>query len=76
VILDDNPKLLDQSLFMLNKFTECPGVNIVPWLAWLKADLPWTICFHGTFTGKFKLLGITFNLSEYDKTPGNFTEKV
>ena len=30
VILDDNPKLLDQSLFMLNKFTECPGVNIVP----------------------------------------------
>jgi hypothetical protein len=27
--------LLDQSLFMLNKFTECPGVNIVPWLHWL-----------------------------------------
>ena len=28
------------------------------------------------FSGKFKLLGITFNLSESDKTLGNFTEKV
>ena len=27
-------------------------------------------------SGKFKLLGVTFNLSESDKTLGNFTEKV
>jgi hypothetical protein len=28
------------------------------------------------FSGKFKLLGISFNLSESDKTLENFTEKV
>jgi hypothetical protein len=28
------------------------------------------------FSGKFKLLGITFNLSESDKTLENFTDKV
>ena len=33
-------------------------------------DLSWN------FSGKFKLLGITFNMSESDKTLGNFTEKV
>ena len=29
-----------------------------------------------SFSGKFKLLGISFNLSESDKTLENFTEKV
>ena len=33
-------------------------------------DLSWN------FSGKFKLLGITFNMSESDKALGNFTEKV
>ena len=32
--------------------------------------------YHGTFLEKIKVLGITFNFSESDKTLGNFTEKV
>ena len=28
LILDDNPKSLDQSLFMFNKFSECPGLRV------------------------------------------------
>jgi hypothetical protein len=28
LILDDNPKSLEQSLFMLNKFSECAGLRV------------------------------------------------
>jgi hypothetical protein len=28
LILDDNPKSLDQSLFMFNKFSECAGLRV------------------------------------------------
>ena len=28
LILDDKPKSLDQSLFMYNKFSECPGLRV------------------------------------------------
>ena len=85
MILDDNPKSLDQSLFVSNKFSECAGLRVnfdKPEAIWLGSrrscheqllpdkHLSWN------FSGKFKLLGITFNLSESDKTLGNFTEKV
>jgi hypothetical protein len=29
LILDDNPKSLDQSLFMFNKFSECAGLRVI-----------------------------------------------
>ena len=85
LILDNNPKSLDQSLFMLNTFSECTGLRVnldkteAIWLGsrrnchdQLRPDkhLSWN------FSGKFKLLGISFNLSESDKTLENFTEKV
>jgi hypothetical protein len=85
LILDDNPKSLDQSLFMLNKFSECAGLRVnfdkteAIWLGLRRScheqllpdkHLSWN------FSGKFKLLGISFNLSESDKTMENFTEKV
>jgi hypothetical protein len=85
LILDDNPKSLDQSLFMFNKFSECARLRI-------NLDKTEAICLGSrricheqllpdkhlswNFSAKFKLLGITFNLSESDKTLGNFTEKV
>jgi hypothetical protein len=77
------PQSLDQSLYMLNTFPECAGlrVNLVKteaiWLGsrrschghlLLDKQLLWN------FSGKFKLLGITFNLSESEKK--KFTEKV
>ena len=45
LILDDNPKSLDQSLFMFNTFSECAGLRVnfdkteAIWLG-LKAELP------------------------------------
>ena len=77
LILDDNPKSLDQWLFMLNKFPECAGLRVnldkteSIWLDSRRScheqllpekHLSWN------FFGKFNLLGITFNLSESDKT--------
>ena len=73
------PQSLDQSLYMLNTFPECAGlrVNLVKTEAiWLGSR--WSCHEHKhlswNFSGKFKLLGITFNLSESEKK--NFTEKV
>ena len=85
LILDDIPKLLDQSLFVFNNFSECAGLRVnfdkteAIWLGSRRScheqllpdkHLSWN------FSGKFKLLGISFNLSESDKTLENFTEKV
>ena len=70
---------------MFNKFTECAGLRVnldkieAIWLGSRRSCheqllpdklLSWNV------SGKFKLLGVTFNLSESDKTLGNFTEKV
>jgi hypothetical protein len=70
---------------MFNTFSECAGlrVNLVKteaiWLGSRRSlheqllsdkQLSWN------FSGKLKLLGITFNLSESDKTLRNITEKV
>jgi hypothetical protein len=69
---------------MFNKFTECAGLRVnldkieAIWLGSRRSCheqllpdklLSWNL------SGKFKLLSITFNLSESDKTLGNFTEK-
>ena len=71
--------------FMFNKFLECAGLRVnldkteAIWLGSRQScheqllpdkHLLWN------FSGKFKLLGISFNLSESDKTLKNFTEKV
>ena len=68
LILDDNPKSLDQSLFMLNKFSECAGLRVnldkteAIWLGSRRncheqllpgKHLSWK------FSEKFKLLGIS-----------------
>ena len=70
---------------MLNKFSECAGLSVnldkteAIWLGSRRScheqllpdkHLSWN------FSGKFKLLDITFNLSESDKTLRNFAEKV
>jgi hypothetical protein len=85
LILDDNPKSLDQSLFMFNTFSECAGLRVnfdkteATWLGSRRncheqllpdKHLSWDL------SGKFKQLDISFNLSESDKTLENFTEKV
>ena len=66
---------------MLNTFSECAGLRV----NLDKTEAIWRSChkqllpdkhLSWNFSGKFKLLGITFNLSESDKTLGNFTEKV
>jgi hypothetical protein len=85
LILDDNPKSLDQSLFMFNTFSECAGLRVnfdkteATWLGSRRnchelllpdKHLSWNL------SRKLKLLDISFNLSESDKTLENFTEKV
>jgi hypothetical protein len=70
---------------MFNKFSECTGLRVnfdkteAIWLGSRRScheqllpdkHLSWN------FSGKIKLLGISFNLSESDKTLENFTEKV
>ena len=85
LILDDNRKSLDQSLFMFKKISECAGLRVnfdkteAIWLGSRRSCheqlLPDT---HSSwhFSGKCKLLGISFNLSESVKTLENFTETV
>jgi hypothetical protein len=73
LILDDNPKSLDQSLFMFNTFSECAGLRVnfdkteATWLGSRRnchelllpdKHLSWNL------SRKLKLLDISFNLSE------------
>jgi hypothetical protein len=73
LILNDNPKSLDQSLLMFKKNSECAGLRV----DFDKTEAIWPgsrrSCHeqllpdkHSSwnFSGKFKLLGISFNLSE------------
>ena len=56
LILDDNPKSLDQSLFIFNKFSECAGLRVnfdkteAIWLGGvaMNSSFQINIC-HGTF---------------------------
>ena len=83
--LDGNEKSLEKSLYILEKFKECAGLraNIDKTEAiWFGSKLgsEENLLPHRNLnwnsTGKFKLLGIKFDLFSPDKTALNFEEKV
>lgn len=83
--LDDNPESLEQTLYILHKFSQCAGLraNLDKTQAvWIgskvgsrdillpEKNLLWN------HSGKFKLLGIYYDLTKPDKTLGNFIDKI
>ena len=77
LLLDDDEKSLKQSLFIIEKFSECAGLREkmdkteAIWIGskvnsketyWHDHNLNWNQ------SGKFKLLGIKFDLVQDDKT--------
>ena len=85
LLLDGNEESLDRSLFVLQKFSECAGLraNIdkteAIWIGSKKGSkekiLPHRNLNWNT-SGKFKLLGIKFDLNSDNKTLSNFEEKI
>ena len=85
LLLDGNEETLDRSLFILEKFSECAGLraNIdkteAIWIGSKKGSnekiLPLKNLNWNT-SGKFKLLGIKFDLNNDNKTLINFEEKI
>ena len=85
LLLDGNEKSLQKSLFILDKFSECAGLraNIdkteAIWVGSKRSSkekiLP-NKNLNWNTTGKFKVLGIKFDLNSEDKTLINFEEKV
>ena len=85
VILDDDKESLERLLYILERFSECAGLraNLDKTEAiWLgskvnsKEILLPEKKLNWNQTGKFKLLGIKFDLFNEDKTIANFEEKV
>ena len=85
LLLDGNEKSLSQSLSIFDKFSQCAGLKV----NLDKTEAIWIGSKTGSqekllpekklswnYTGKFKLLGICFDLFQEDKTLINFTEKV
>ena len=85
LILDDNPQSLEKSLLVLSLFSECSGLKV--YLD--KTEAIWIGSKHGSgdeyflqnniqwnHTGRFKLLGIKFDLNSPDKTLLNFSDKL
>ena len=85
LLLDDDETSLVNSLNILEKFSECAGLRAnldkteAIWIGSkvhsndklaLQRNLNWN------YTGKFKLLGIKFDLFNEDKTITNFEEKI
>ena len=84
-ILDDNPQSLEKSLLVLSLFSECSGLKV----NLDKTEAIWIGSKHGSgeeyflqnnitwnHTGRFKLLGIKFDLNSPDKTLLNFSDKL
>jgi hypothetical protein len=77
LVLEDDPKSLDNSIKLFHKFTECAGwrINIdkteTIWIGsrkgYLGKLLP-ELNLSWNFSGKFKLLDIHFDLLQKDKT--------
>ena len=85
LILDDDEKSLQKSLYILDQFSECAGLraNLDKTEAiWIgskihsKDKLVPERNLNWNQTGKFKLLGIKFDLFNQDKTFLNFEEKI
>ena len=85
LLLDDNSESLKRSLYILEKFEECAGlkVNIDKTEAiWIGSKTHCTdkllpeLNLNWNQSGKFKLLGISFNLFAEDKTLFNYEEKI
>jgi hypothetical protein len=85
LVLEDDPQSLDNSIKLFHKFMECAGLRInidkteAIWIGSRKGCsdklLP-ELNLSSNFSGKFKLLGIHFDLLQKDKTLINFTEKI
>jgi hypothetical protein len=85
LVLEDDPQSLDNSIKLFHKFTECAGLRInidktqAIWIGSRKGCLDKLLPelnLSWNFSGKFKLLGIHFDLLQKDKTLINFTEKI
>ena len=85
LLLDEDENSLKQSLYILEKFSECSGLraNLDKTEAiWIGSKvhsqekmLP-NVKLHWNYTGKFKLLGIKFDIFQENKTLINFEEKI
>ena len=85
LLLDDDENSLKQSLYILEKFSECSGLRAnldkteAIWVgsrAHSKEKLLPNVKLNWNQTGKFKLLGIKFDIFQEDKTLINFEEKI
>lgn len=85
LFLDDSEESLRNSIYILEKFAECAGLKAnfdkteAIWFGSrvrLKEKLLPDINLNWNWSGKFKLLGIRFDLFAEDKTLHNFTEKI
>ena len=85
LLLDGNSRSLERSLYILHKFEECAGlkINIDKTEAiWIGSKMHSNekllphLNLNWNTTGKFKSLGISFNLFAEDKTSINFEEKI
>ena len=86
LILDDDENSLKNSLFILEKFSECAGLRAnldnkteAIWIGskiTSKNKLVPERNLNWNQTGKFKLLGIKFDLFSVDKTLCNYEEKI
>jgi len=85
LVLENDPQSLDNSVKLFQKFSECAGLRInidkteAIWIGSRKGCLDklmpeLNLCW--TFSGKFELLCIHFDLLQKDKILINFTEKI
>ena len=85
LVLDDNPQSLEKSLLVLSLFPECFGLKV----NLDKTEAIWIGSKHGSeeeyflqnnitwnHTGRFKRLGIKYDLNSADKTLLNFPDKL
>jgi hypothetical protein len=78
IVLDDNPQSLQKSLLVLSLFSEYFGLKV----NLDKTEAIWIGSKHGSGeeyflqnnTGRFKLLGIKYDLNSADKTLLNFPD--
>ena len=85
LILDDSEISLENSLYLFDKFSECASLRVnidkteAIWIGSRKGcgeeilphkNLKWN------HAGRFKLLGIWFELTKVDKTISNFYDKI
>ena len=85
VVLDGDQKSLNQCLYLFDKFSECAGLRCnvdkteAVWIGSKKGSMEKLLPEKNlvwNHSGRFKLLGIWFELAKMDKTLCNFTAKI